>query len=163
MRPQAKKFFRSVGSDIETEQQAVGADQIEGVPAIKAKLPAMREEAVGIAALSGLRREGRAVRGAGVWRRGLGLVRDGGGRVRGAAARQALRRRRRDAGASDDPADVKRVYRKLWRRNTRIATRTLRRRSSTPSGDELLSDTADRTARRSSLGDKTKRDFRKLG
>ena len=49
---QAKKFFKSIGSDIpETEQLSASSDQIEGVPAIKAKLPAMKEEAIGMAYL----------------------------------------------------------------------------------------------------------------
>lgn len=169
-RPQAKKFFRSVGSDIpETEQQAVGADQIEGVPAIKAKLPAMREEAVGMAYLMA----GSVVKDVPFEELEFG-VEDWGSfemAVDAYEAQQSTSKRFAAAAATlgvnadDDPADVKRVYRKLiaTEHPDRNPDSSLEKFNAIKEAYELLSDRGGQSGTTfEGLGDKAKRDFRKL-
>lgn len=170
MRPQAKKFFRSVGSDIpETEQQAVGADQIEGVPAIKAKLPAMREEAVGMAYLMA----GSVVKDVPFEELEFG-VEDWGSfemAVDAYEAQQSTSKRFAAAAATlgvaadDDPADVKRVYRKLiaTEHPDRNPDSSQEKFNAIKEAYELLSDRGGQSGTTfEGLGDKAKRDFRKL-
>ncbi|ACO65726.1 predicted protein [Micromonas commoda] len=167
---EAKKFFRSVGSDIpETEQQAVGADQIEGVPAIKAKLPGMREEAVGMAYLMA----GSVVKDVPFEELEFG-VEDWGSfemAVDAYEAQQSTSKRFAAAAATlgvaadDDPADVKRVYRKLiaTEHPDRNPDSSLEKFNAIKEAYELLSDRGGQSGTTfEGLGDKAKRDFRKL-
>ena len=114
---QAKKFFKSIGSDIpETEQLSASSDQIEGVPAIKAKLPAMKEEAIGMAYLMA----GSVVKDVPFAELEFG-VEDWGSfemAVDAYEAQQSSSKRFAAAAATlgvdvnDDPKDIKSVYRK---------------------------------------------------
>jgi hypothetical protein len=93
---EARKFFKENNMDIpETEQQSVSAEQIEGVPAIKAAVPKLGADLLAMAAaMAGLERAQRRRERAGVWRRGLGQLRKRRGWPRGAS-----RRRRREERA----------------------------------------------------------------
>lgn len=167
---QAKKFFKSIGSDIpETEQLSASSDQIEGVPAIKAKLPAMKEEAIGMAYLMA----GSVVKDIPFAELEFG-VEDWGSfemAVDAYEAQQSSSKRFAAAAATlgvdvnDDPKDVKSVYRKkiATEHPDRNPDSSLEKFNAIKEAYELLSDRGGQSGTTfEGLGDKAKRDFRKL-
>jgi hypothetical protein len=167
---QAKKFFKSIGSDIpETEQLSASSDQIEGVPAIKAKLPAMKEEAIGMAYLMA----GSVVKDVPFAELEFG-VEDWGSfemAVDAYEAQQSSSKRFAAAAATlgvdvnDDPKDIKSVYRKkiATEHPDRNPDSSLEKFNAIKEAYELLSDRGGQSGTTfEGLGDKAKRDFRKL-
>jgi hypothetical protein len=153
----------------ETEQQTVSADQIEGVPAIRAAIPDLGTDLIAMAAAMA----GSTARNVDVAELEFG-VEDWGSfenAVDGleAQASAAVARARAAAvlGVSpdDDPAEVKRVYRK------RIATEhpdrnpeaSIEKFNAIKEAYELFADRGGQSgATFEGLGDKAKRDFVKL-
>jgi len=167
---EAKKFFKSIGSDIpETEQLSASSDQIEGVPAIKAKLPAMKEEAIGMAYLMA----GSVVKDVPFAELEFG-VEDWGSfemAVDAYEAQQSSSKRFAAAAATlgvdvnDDPKDIKSVYRKkiATEHPDRNPDSSLEKFNAIKEAYELLSDRGGQSGTTfEGLGDKAKRDFRKL-
>ena len=115
---EARKFFKENNMDIpETEQQSVSAEQIEGVPAIKAAVPKLGADLLAMAAAMA----GSNARNVDVSELEFGVedwgsfenAVDGLEAQAGAAVARARAAGVLGVSPDDDPADVKRVYRRL--------------------------------------------------
>ena len=153
----------------ETEQQTVSAEQIEGVPAIRAAVPRLGADLLAMAAAMA----GSNARNVDVSELEFG-VEDWGSfemAVDAYEAQQSTSKRFAAAAATlgvaadDDPADVKRVYRKLiaTEHPDRNPDSSLEKFNAIKEAYELLSDRGGQSGTTfEGLGDKAKRDFRKL-
>ena len=153
----------------ETEQQAVSAEQIEGVPAIRAALPSLGADVVGMAhAMAGSKVKDVPVDelefGVEDWGSFENAV-DGLEAQAGAAAGRAAAAAVLGVSPDDEPADIKRVYRKLiaTEHPDRNPDASLERFNAIKEAYELMSDRGGQSgATFEGLGDKAKRDFVKL-
>lgn len=153
----------------ETEQQTVSAEQIEGVPAIRAALPSLGADVVGMAhAMAGSKVKDVPVEelefGVEDWGSFENAV-DGLEAQAGAAAGRAAAAAVLGVSPDDEPADIKRVYRKLiaTEHPDRNPNASLERFNAIKEAYELMSDRGGQSgATFEGLGDKAKRDFVKL-
>ena len=153
----------------ETEQVTASAEQIEGIPAIKSKLPTLGAEIVGMAfAMAGSKVKDVPVEQLEVGVEDWGsfeeavdsLEAQAGTKVRMAAAAKVL-----GVKPDDDAADIKRVYRKLiaTEHPDRNPDASIEKFNAIKEAYELLSDRGGQSgATFVGLGDKAKRDFVKI-
>lgn len=167
---EAKQFFKANDMDIpETEQQSVSAEQIEGVPAIRAVIPGLGPDVVAMAHAMA----GSSVKNAPAHELEFGVedwgsfenAVDGLEAQASAAVRFASAARVLGVSPDDDPGDIKRAYRKLiaTEHPDRNPDASLERFNAIKEAYEVLSDRGGQSgATFEGLGDKAKRDFVKL-
>jgi hypothetical protein len=164
---EAQKFFKENGMTIpETEQQAVTAEQIEGVPAIKAMIPCLGPDIIGMTHAMA----GAAVKDVDVSELEFGIEQWGSfenavdgleaqasSKARFAAAAKVL-----GVSMDDDAKEVKARYRKLiaTEHPDRNPDASLEKFNAIKEAYELMSDRGGQSgATFEGLGDKAKRDF----
>ena len=153
----------------ETEQVSASAEQIEGIPAIRSKLPTLGSEILGMAfAMAGSKVKDVPVEELEVGVEDWGsfeeavdsLEAQAGTKVRMAAAAKVL-----GVNPEDDAADIKRVYRKLiaTEHPDRNPDASIEKFNAIKEAYELLSDRGGQSGTTfAGLGDKAKRDFVKI-
>ena len=168
--PQARKFFKENNMDIpETEQQTVSAEQIEGVPAIRAAVPRLGADVLAMAAAMA----GSNARNVDVSELEFGVedwgsfenAVDGLEAQAGAAVQRARAAGVLGVSPDDDPSEVKRVYRRLiaTEHPDRNPDASIEKFNAIKEAYELMSDRGGQSgATFEGLGDKAKRDFVKL-
>ena len=153
----------------ETEQQAVSAEQIEGVPAIKAAVPRLGADLLAMAAAMA----GSNARNVDVSELEFGVedwgsfenAVDGLEAQAGAAVQRARAAGVLGVSPDDDAASVKRVYRRLiaTEHPDRNPDASIEKFNAIKEAYELMSDRGGQSgATFEGLGDKAKRDFVKL-
>ena len=164
---EAQKFFKENNMTIpETEQQSVTAEQIEGVPAIKAMIPCLGPDIIGMTHAMA----GAAVKDVDVSELEFGIEQWGSfenavdgleaqasSKARFAAAAKVL-----SVSVDDDAKDVKARYRKLiaTEHPDRNPDASLEKFNAIKEAYELMSDRGGQSgATFEGLGDKAKRDF----
>ena len=167
---EARKFFKENNMDIpETEQQAVSAEQIEGVPAIKAAVPRLGTDLLAMASAMA----GSNVRNVEVSELEIGVedwgsfenAVDGLEAQAGAAVQRARAAGVLGVSPDDDAASIKRVYRRLiaTEHPDRNPDASIEKFNAIKEAYELISDRGGQSgATFEGLGDKAKRDFVKL-
>lgn len=153
----------------ETEQQSAGAEQIEGVPALRAKLPALGADVVSMAhAMAGSKVKevplGQLEFGVEDWGSFENAV-DGLEAQESTAKRMAAAAKVLGVDPSDEPGDIKRVYRKLiaTEHPDRNPDASIEKFNAIKEAYELMSDRGGQSgATFEGLGDKAKRDFVRL-
>ena len=168
--PQARKFFKENNMDIpETEQQTVSAEQIEGVPAIRAAVPRLGSDLLAMAAaMAGSNARNVEVSdlefGVEDWGSFENAV-DGLEAQAGAAVQRARAAGVLGVSPDDDASEVKRVYRRLiaTEHPARNPDASIEKFNAIKEAYELMSDRGGQSgATFEGLGDKAKRDFVKL-
>jgi hypothetical protein len=168
--PQARKFFKENNMDIpETEQQTVSAEQIEGVPAIRAAVPRLGSDLLAMAAaMAGSNARNVEVSdlefGVEDWGSFENAV-DGLEAQAGAAVQRARAAGVLGVSPDDDASEVKRVYRRLiaTEHPDRNPDASIEKFNAIKEAYELMSDRGGQSgATFEGLGDKAKRDFVKL-
>ena len=153
----------------ETEQQAVSAEQIEGVPAIKAAVPRLGTDLLAMASAMA----GSNVRNVEVSELEIGVedwgsfenAVDGLEAQAGAAVQRARAAGVLGVSPDDDAASIKRVYRRLiaTEHPDRNPDASIEKFNAIKEAYELISDRGGQSgATFEGLGDKAKRDFVKL-